>query len=433
MNYINEDNRQFMARVSIIVHIALTLLSLYLILFLPSSVYSQKDINVNDSYKIIKNLSDNTGDSVYAQITSYKNNVYTVWQDNVISKDPLNYDILMRKSNDEGATYSDVVNLSNNTGFSEHPQIAVSGNNVYVVWIDNTSGNREIYFVRSTDGGATYDNIINLSMDTKDSHNQEIAAFGDNVYVVWTDSSKILFKASTDRGATFNDLQIISNDVGKPSSSYPKIAANDDNVYVVWDVYGDEPNNNYLIANNNGDGIFFTKSTDNGNYFGQIIRLNHDIKYGESQIHAKGNNVYVVWSSSGPHASSNMEDNYNRSSIFFTKSTDSGNTFTSPTSIDQQFKNPSNVQIVEDKNQVYIAAQGIPTNNNPLKNVEIFLINSSVTRDNFQKTVNISNNSGVSECPSLAASGNNLYMTWEDSTPGNHEILFSTKTWKTIS
>ena len=99
----------------------------------------------------------------------------------------------------------------------------------------------------------------------------------------------------------------------------------------------------------------------------------------------------------------------------------------------QQFKNPSNVQIVEDKNQVYIAAQGIPTNNNPLKNVEIFLINSSVTQDNFQKTVNISNNSGVSECPSLAASGNNLYMTWEDSTPGNHEILFSTKTWKTIS
>jgi hypothetical protein len=179
MNYINEDNRQFMARVSIIVYITLTLLSLYPILFLPASVYSQKDINVNDSYKIIKNLSNNTGDSVYAQITSYKNNVYTVWQDNVISKDPLNYDILMRKSNDEGATYSDVVNLSNNTGFSEHPQIAVSGNNVYVVWIDNTSGNREIYFVRSTDGGATYDNIINLSMNTKDSHNQEIAAFGD--------------------------------------------------------------------------------------------------------------------------------------------------------------------------------------------------------------------------------------------------------------
>jgi len=277
MNCINEDNRQIVARVSVIVYIALALLFFCLILFLPSYVYSQKDLNVNDSYRIIKNLSNNTGDSVYAQISSYKDNVYTVWQDNVISKDPQNYDILIQKSDDGGATFSDVVNLSNNTGFSEHPQIAVSGNNVYVVWIDNTSGNREIYFVRSTDGGATYSNVINLSMDSIDSHYQEIAAFGDNVYVVWTDSSKILFKTSTDRGATFNDIRVISDNIGKSSSSYPKIAANKDNVFVVWDVY-DETNNKYSIAKNNG-GIFYTKSTDNGNHFGQIIRLNHDIKY----------------------------------------------------------------------------------------------------------------------------------------------------------
>lgn len=250
------------------------------------------------------------------------------------------------------------------------------------------------------------------------------------MYVVWTDNSKILFRSSTDRGATFSDLRVISNDVGKSSSSYPKIAANEDNVYVVWDVY-DETNNNYPIAGNNG-GIFFTKSTDNGSHFGQIIRLNHDTKYGESQIAAKGNNVYVVWSSSGPHASSNIGDNNNGSNIFFTKSTDTGNTFMSPMSIDQQFKDPSNVQIIEDKNELYIAAQGILINNSR-QNVEIFLINGEVTEDIFQKAVNISSNSGVSECPSLAVSGNKLYMTWEDNTPGNHEILFSTKTLKTNS
>lgn len=83
-------------------------------------------------------------------------------------------------------------------------------------------------------------------------------------------------------------------------------------------------------------------------------------------------------------------------------------------SIDQQFKDPSNVQIVEDTNELYIAAQGILINNPP-KNVEIFLINSSVTGDIFQKAVDISSNSGVSECPSLAVYGNKLYMTWEES------------------
>jgi hypothetical protein len=75
---------------------------------------------------------------------------------------------------------------------------------------------------------------------------------------------------------------------------------------------------------------------------------------------------------------------------------DTGNTFVSPISIYQQFKNPSNVQIVQDKNEVYIAAQGVLINNKPLKNVEIFLINSSsVTGNIFQKAVNISNNSGI--------------------------------------
>ena len=114
-----------------------------------------------------------------------------------------------------------------------------------------------------------------------------------------------------------------------------------------------------------------------------------------------------------------------------TKSTDTGNNFMNPIFIDQRFRDPSNVQIVEDKNELYIAAQGIPTNNNSLKNVEIFLINGSVTEDIFQNAVNISNNGGVSECPSLAVSGNKLYMIWEDDTLGNHEILFSTNTLKT--
>ena len=32
--------------------------------------------------------------------------------------------------------------------------IAVSGNNVYVVWVDNTLGNLDIFYKRRTDGGS---------------------------------------------------------------------------------------------------------------------------------------------------------------------------------------------------------------------------------------------------------------------------------------
>lgn len=36
--------------------------------------------------------------------------------------------------------------LTNNTGYSYDPSIAVDGANIYVVWWDYTPGNPEIYF-----------------------------------------------------------------------------------------------------------------------------------------------------------------------------------------------------------------------------------------------------------------------------------------------
>ncbi len=44
------------------------------------------------------------------------------------------------------ASSSSTKNLSNNAGFSSDPQIAVSGNNVYVVWQDYSAGNWDIFF-----------------------------------------------------------------------------------------------------------------------------------------------------------------------------------------------------------------------------------------------------------------------------------------------
>jgi hypothetical protein len=80
------------------------------------------------------------------------NGIYVVWQESVStnsssvikdsrsnissgssSMDEPNYDIFFRKSNDGGATFDKEINLSNNRGFSEHPHLAVYGNNVYTI------------------------------------------------------------------------------------------------------------------------------------------------------------------------------------------------------------------------------------------------------------------------------------------------------------
>ena len=83
------------------------------------------------------NLSNNTGDSRDPQIAASGNNVYVTWEDDDTPAG--NNDIFFRASNNNGTSFGPPINLSNNTGFSFDPQIAASGNNVYVTWEDGTS------------------------------------------------------------------------------------------------------------------------------------------------------------------------------------------------------------------------------------------------------------------------------------------------------
>ena len=71
------------------------------------------------------------------------------------------------KSTDGGNSFGKILNISSNLGFSDSPSISAYNSNVYVVWDDNSSGNYEIYFANSTDGGNTFSRPINLSKNTE--------------------------------------------------------------------------------------------------------------------------------------------------------------------------------------------------------------------------------------------------------------------------
>ena len=69
---------------------------------------------------------------------------------------------------------------------------------MYIVWIDNspiigsseTSENKKILLRKSVDRGNTFGETIVLSSNNSvDSINQEITATGNNVYVVWQDTT----------------------------------------------------------------------------------------------------------------------------------------------------------------------------------------------------------------------------------------------------
>jgi hypothetical protein len=100
--------------------------------------------------------------------------------------------------------------METDTGLRKAPP-AISGDNIYITWWTNKSGNDEVMFRASTDAGATFSDKINLSNTTgASSQDAEIAAEGANVIVTWwernqTDNTPVA-RVSTDNGATFGPV-----------------------------------------------------------------------------------------------------------------------------------------------------------------------------------------------------------------------------------
>jgi hypothetical protein len=94
---------------------------------------------------------------------------------------------------------------------------AITGDNVYVAWWTNKTGNHEVMFRASTDAGKTFEDEINLSNTTDaDSTRVEIDSDADNVVVTWwetNDTSDVpVMRASNDNGKTFGPLlQLAAN------------------------------------------------------------------------------------------------------------------------------------------------------------------------------------------------------------------------------
>lgn len=179
--------------------------------------------------------------------------------------------------------------------------IAVSGNNVYLTWWDNKTGNNEVFFAASNDNGKNFDKSINLSNAKGASADSQIAAQGNNVYVTWwdnkTDDWQVFSRASADGGKTFSDgitLKSIGSSAVKTLKAPPSdtisvdtvVATSGNNEYVAW---WDNTTGNWEVS--------FVKGSDGGKTFDNPINISNssDARSVGARIAAEGNNVYVAW------------------------------------------------------------------------------------------------------------------------------------------
>jgi hypothetical protein len=211
-----------------------------------------------------------------ASIAASGSNVYVSWWDNRTTG---NNEIFFARSTDNGQTFDEPVNLSNSTGGSADNQITAQDNNVHIVWWDNKTGNWEVYSRTSTDDGETFGEPVRLQsvgnstfrlaapQANVTSVDTILAASGNNEYVVWWDDKTgnwdVLFARSTDNGATFVDTINISNSPDMRSIG-ARIAAEGNDVYISWIEINPETGQK---------DVFVKTSSDQGQTFGEPIML----------------------------------------------------------------------------------------------------------------------------------------------------------------
>lgn len=219
------------------------------------------------------------------------NGLHVVRQDDT----PGNDEIFYIHSTDSGATWIGTTRLTWNAGESCNPSIAVDpGGGIHVVWQDDSPGNEEIFYKHSTDGGATWSGITRLSWNPRESRNPHITADSSSrIHVVWDNvlltKCEILYKSSTDGGETWSVLTRLTWNGG---SSFPSITADQSNgIHVVW----------INLFKSNWE-IFYKHSTNSGISWSRTTRLtwNPGDSFYPAIAADPGGGIHVVWHDDTP-------------------------------------------------------------------------------------------------------------------------------------
>ncbi|MBM3322737.1 exo-alpha-sialidase [candidate division WOR-3 bacterium] len=172
---------------------------------------------------------------------------------------------------------------------SWNPSLAVAGNVVHLVWRDWRDHSFEVYYLRSTDAGATWDTAaLRLSGDvTTGSYNPCVAASGPATHVVWWDCChtpfELYYRRSSDYGSTWEpEVRLTTDTTGAYN---PSIAAHNPYVRVAWEaLYGTSYN-------------MYKRSTDMGETWSEDTALTRTPAYWSVSpcIAVLDNSVHLVW------------------------------------------------------------------------------------------------------------------------------------------
>ena len=295
------------------------------------------------------------------------------------------------------------LNLSNTSDGSSDPEIAAFGNNVYVVWSERTSASYEIFFRVSRDNGVTFETPINISENIGHSVDPTISADESSIRVSWRDnwnsnSYRLLSRSSQD-GIAFSSVTVGPE---TQNAGYD-ITFSGDIVYEVLSRMDDRGSSD----------LFFRRGDIRGQTseeYRQISRHPGFTRATSPSISAQGDNLYVVWQQWTYLYLDIPPETIRTQNLVFIRSTDQGETFSEPLlltdyeGIETNFARP---ELASSENHVYVVWFEYQSPNN----YQIFLRASSDDGERFSDRMVLSDSSSFA--PVLEAGpGENVYVAW---------------------
>jgi len=228
-----------------------------------------------------------TGDS--AIVSNPSGALSVAWEDVVT---PGNGEIYFKRSPDGGTTWNPAERLTWKSGYSRSPALAVeSSDTVHLTWADETSGNYEIYYRKTTDGGSTWSAAKRLTWTSDYSGSPAMAINSSNhIHIVWHESStefdaQIYYRKSTDGGASWGAVKRLTWSSGLSLSPAIVIDSNE-TIHAVWD--DDKTGNSE---------IYYRRSSNGGATWSSAKRLtwtSEQSAYSSLAVDSK-NTLHLIW------------------------------------------------------------------------------------------------------------------------------------------
>ncbi len=179
--------------------------------------------------------------------------------------------IMFSRSTDGGQSFSEPKQVSTGTGNATEAAIATDGSRISVTWVDESEGHAEAYYARSTDDGASFSDPVNVSkFPNGNIHKPTVVAFQNTVYVAFQNGDlfgeesiknrQVFLTKSTDAGVSFEPTEQVSSAVNSRGRAHSPAMVVDSRgvLHIVWidaSVVG------------NDEGLLFYSNTADGHRF----------------------------------------------------------------------------------------------------------------------------------------------------------------------